>query len=304
MRNNIGLSQQERLHYGYGSTPNSTLGIEYHPAAKDFLSITDTSVGGTGADIETTSLALGPRQADGSLPNVDFMKLAAGSAMIDKGTNVGLPYVVRPRLGRYEYGATAVRQPAVLRGPPGDGKLLEPREPAELRELPDYGSCRSYGNWRSDGNRRQDRKRRSHCDRRKDWERRSHCDRRQDRERRCTGNRRHDCKRRRTGNRRNSRNWRGAVLGGAPGTGGNTGAGGVIEIGGTSGVVDTGGTSRPAAPRLAAASRPVDKSQLAECRKRWRQQPGRDRGAVITGWDFATWQRGWNHHGHHRSHRN
>jgi MYXO-CTERM domain-containing protein len=52
-----------------------------------------------------SSGALGPRQADGSFPNVDFLKLAAGSQMIDKGTNVGLPFAgTAPDLGAYEYG--------------------------------------------------------------------------------------------------------------------------------------------------------------------------------------------------------
>jgi hypothetical protein len=34
----------------------------------------------------------GPRKADGSLPDVDFMHLAQGSDLIDGGTDVGLPY--------------------------------------------------------------------------------------------------------------------------------------------------------------------------------------------------------------------
>lgn len=77
------------------------------PAAKDFLSIADASVSGTGQAIEATSLALGPRQADRSPPNVDFLKLAAGRAMIDKGTDVKLPFVgAAPELGAYEFGAT------------------------------------------------------------------------------------------------------------------------------------------------------------------------------------------------------
>jgi MYXO-CTERM domain-containing protein len=110
LRNNIGYpNKNEYMDASYGvDSQFNTWDLNITPAAKDFLSITDTSVGGTGADIETTSLALGPRQADGSLPNVDFMKLAAGSQMIDKGTNVGLPYVgAAPDLGAYEYGAAA-----------------------------------------------------------------------------------------------------------------------------------------------------------------------------------------------------
>lgn len=49
-----------------------------------------------------------PRNADGSLPSINFMKLAATSAMVDAGTNVGLSYNgAAPDLGAFE-------RPAVL----------------------------------------------------------------------------------------------------------------------------------------------------------------------------------------------
>ncbi len=41
--------------------------------------------------LDTASLRA-PRNADGGLPNISFMKLAQGSDLIDGGTNVGLPY--------------------------------------------------------------------------------------------------------------------------------------------------------------------------------------------------------------------
>jgi MYXO-CTERM domain-containing protein len=107
MRNNLGYPNKNEYITGYGvDTQFNAWDLNITPAAKDFLSITDPTVSGTGQAIETTSPVLGPRQADGSLPNVDFMKLAAGSAMIDKGTDVGLPFVgAAPDLGAYEYGA-------------------------------------------------------------------------------------------------------------------------------------------------------------------------------------------------------
>ena len=106
MRNNVGFPNKNSNMTGVDTQFNSW-DLNITPAAKDFLSITDPSVSGTGQTIETTSPALGPRQADGSLPNVDFLKLAAGSAMIDKGTDVKLPFVgAAPDLGAYEYGAT------------------------------------------------------------------------------------------------------------------------------------------------------------------------------------------------------
>ena len=53
--------------------------------------------------------AKAPRQADGSLPNCSFLKLAAGSDLINKGTNVGIPYSgSAPDLGAFEYGGTSV----------------------------------------------------------------------------------------------------------------------------------------------------------------------------------------------------
>jgi hypothetical protein len=54
--------------------------------------------------------ALAPRQPDGSLPDVGFMRLAAGSDVIDRGTDVGLPFVGSgPDLGAFEFGATGTR---------------------------------------------------------------------------------------------------------------------------------------------------------------------------------------------------
>ena len=51
----------------------------------------------TGAD--------GPRNADGSLPNLSFLHLKSTSGLIDKGVNVGLPYNGNaPDLGAYETG--------------------------------------------------------------------------------------------------------------------------------------------------------------------------------------------------------
>jgi MYXO-CTERM domain-containing protein len=53
------------------------------------------------------ALALMPRQADGSLPNVPLMQLVAGSDLIDRGQDVGLPFTgSAPDLGAYEFGAT------------------------------------------------------------------------------------------------------------------------------------------------------------------------------------------------------
>ena len=49
------------------------------------------------------SLALAPRQADGSLPANDFARLVATSALVDQGKDVGLPFAGEaPDLGAFE----------------------------------------------------------------------------------------------------------------------------------------------------------------------------------------------------------
>jgi MYXO-CTERM domain-containing protein len=100
LRNNIGFPNDNQYigaNYGTDSQFNSW-DLSITPADKDFLSVAVPTPG---------SGILGPRQADGSPPNVDFLKLATGSAMIDKGTDVKLPFVgAAPDLGAYEYGAT------------------------------------------------------------------------------------------------------------------------------------------------------------------------------------------------------
>ncbi len=56
------------------------------------------------------SPASAPRQADGSLPVIEFMHLASGSDLIDAGVDLGLPYKGKaPDLGAFESDfATAV----------------------------------------------------------------------------------------------------------------------------------------------------------------------------------------------------
>ncbi|MEP7052977.1 MAG: right-handed parallel beta-helix repeat-containing protein [Pseudomonadota bacterium] len=94
LRNNVGFPNKNTNMDGVDSSFNTwDLGIA--EASSDFLSTMDTG-------------AMGPRQADGSLPAVDFMKLRAKSPLIDKGTNVSLPYLgAAPDLGAYEYGAVS-----------------------------------------------------------------------------------------------------------------------------------------------------------------------------------------------------
>lgn len=57
--------------------------------------------------LDTTGISK-PRQSNGALPSINFLKLAAGSKLIDAGVNVGLPYKGNaPDLGPFESGSTS-----------------------------------------------------------------------------------------------------------------------------------------------------------------------------------------------------
>ncbi|AUX24225.1 uncharacterized protein SOCEGT47_047620 [Sorangium cellulosum] len=93
MRNNVGFPNKNSNMGGVDTAFNTW-----------DLNITETS-----SAFESTSDAgcTGPREADGSMPSACvFMKLTTESALIDKGTDVGLPFVgAAPDLGAYELGA-------------------------------------------------------------------------------------------------------------------------------------------------------------------------------------------------------
>ena len=79
--------------------------VDDHNSWNGGVTVTDAdfvSLDSTGTD--------GPRQADGSLPVLNFLRLAAGSDLIDAGVDVGLAtdaagntYASRPSMGAYEY---------------------------------------------------------------------------------------------------------------------------------------------------------------------------------------------------------
>ncbi|HET6555701.1 MAG TPA: T9SS type A sorting domain-containing protein [Prolixibacteraceae bacterium] len=73
---------------------DGSVNTAFSVSSSDFLSLDNTGVDG-------------PRQSDGSLPNLNFLKLAPSSDLINKGTDVGLPYSgSAPDLGAYETGST------------------------------------------------------------------------------------------------------------------------------------------------------------------------------------------------------
>jgi hypothetical protein len=64
--------------------------------AGDFISIDETP-------------ACGPRKANGSLPDMDYMHLVSGSDLIDAGVNIGLPFAgAAPDLGCFETISTGI----------------------------------------------------------------------------------------------------------------------------------------------------------------------------------------------------
>jgi hypothetical protein len=98
--------------YLSNATANRT-GTHYDDA---FNSWTIAGLTVTASDFVTLDTAgiMGPRNADGSVPNVGFMRLSAASKLIDKGVAVGLPYSGKaPDLGAFEYGTVAI-QPRIL----------------------------------------------------------------------------------------------------------------------------------------------------------------------------------------------
>jgi hypothetical protein len=93
MRNNIGFPNDNSYIDGYGvDTAFNSWDLDITPEDDDFIGVSDAGV-------------MGPRQPDGSLPNLDFLKLSASSQFLDRGTDVGLSYAgAAPDLGCYEAG--------------------------------------------------------------------------------------------------------------------------------------------------------------------------------------------------------
>ena len=92
LRNNLaylGASGNANIYPAVISDHNS-FNAGYTVTAGDFLSLDD-------------SVAIGPRQPDGSLPFSNFLRLAASSSLVDRGTDVGLAYNgAAPDLGAFE----------------------------------------------------------------------------------------------------------------------------------------------------------------------------------------------------------
>jgi Pel9A-like, right handed beta helix region len=95
LRNNVAYGNSTNL-----ANANQTL-------IDDEFNTWNLRAGAVAADfLSLSSLGMnGPRQADGSLPELDFMRLAATSQLIDGGMDVGLPFFgLAPDMGAFEFG--------------------------------------------------------------------------------------------------------------------------------------------------------------------------------------------------------
>jgi len=117
LRNNISyLGGGQTIAAGNTTDHNTWSGGGLSAAAGDFISTTDPMTANgtyhpladrTGSTTPNygSGSAIGPRQADGSLPDLGgFMRLTSGSHLINAGVNVGLPYIgPAPDLGAFEF---------------------------------------------------------------------------------------------------------------------------------------------------------------------------------------------------------
>jgi len=92
LRNNVSYGSNNSIKARVDSEFNSwDAAVSITLTDDDFLSLDDSQMSA-------------PRNPDGSIPQNDFLKLAPGSAAIDKGADIGMPFVgARPDLGAFEY---------------------------------------------------------------------------------------------------------------------------------------------------------------------------------------------------------
>ena len=106
LKNNLAFkysTQRDTLNLGTSTNlyNSFTPGIGVSVSSDDFLSIDE-------------ALLIAPRQADGSLPKVNFLRLKSGSDLINKGVNLGFPFSgTAPDLGAFEFEeSTALNTPS------------------------------------------------------------------------------------------------------------------------------------------------------------------------------------------------
>lgn len=125
VRNNIGYGNPNNGAFYATSTVdhntfllNGSANSSYTVNNSDFVSTDSTGISGA-------------RQSDGSLPNINFMRLADGSDLLDAGYDVGIPYYgPAPDIGAFEYGV--IDPPPLI--PSGDGPFSKSRLGIHLKD--------------------------------------------------------------------------------------------------------------------------------------------------------------------------
>lgn len=91
LRNNVAFPKKIN-NAGASDMKFNTWDLNITPANSDFISVSDSGW-------------MGPRKPDGSLPELPFLKLKPGGNLVDKGTDVGIPFSGKAAdLGAYESG--------------------------------------------------------------------------------------------------------------------------------------------------------------------------------------------------------
>lgn len=105
MANNLSINKSiVNIDRSNSTLNNNTFGtdLDVFISAEDFLSLDET-------------LMRSPRNADGSLPDIGYFKLAAGSDLIDAGIDVGLPYSgSTPDVGYSEFSTLSIEDLDIL----------------------------------------------------------------------------------------------------------------------------------------------------------------------------------------------
>lgn len=109
MKNNLGFkggSEVANLDASKSDVTFNFFTLAVTVATNDFLALDESQL-------------TAPRQADGSLPYVNFLRLTNTSDCINAGTNLGFPfYGTAPDLGAFEFGPTNAPNPTIARSGP------------------------------------------------------------------------------------------------------------------------------------------------------------------------------------------
>ena len=104
IRNNLSIQGKAQVNTADSSSNSWNLNVTITDS--DFLSMSEAAV-------------RGPRNADGSINFGNFLHLASGSDLIDRGANVGLSFTgSAPDLGAFEAGSSPAPQPTPVATPP------------------------------------------------------------------------------------------------------------------------------------------------------------------------------------------